>query len=232
MLRKLFGEPPREDEGETKQAMDAIDRYLEKVRSLMNKDGDPHHDLRKYEVWTVGLKTSLDELEQSLYASSKFTQRVNKVYEEDMTEQELDDYYRHVYFYKDGFIRVFSVLDKLGTLLNEVLHLGTERVKNRYSFFTVLRQMRSKGVTPELTNRLNYLKDVHKDTLQRLRKKRNTEIHHMNTELQDDLWQLHRSLHEKVKLENIQSNIDDLHEAYIVVCHVMSAVFERLVTVR
>lgn len=232
MLRRLFGEPPRADSGETKQALDAIDRYLEKVRSGMKKEGDPHHVLRKYEVWTVGLRTSLDELEQSLYASNRFAQRVNKDYEEDMSEEELDDYYRHVYFYKDGFIRVFSVLDKLGTLLNEVLQLETERVKHRYSFFTVLRQMRSKGVAPELTNRLNDLKDVHKDTLQRLRKKRNTEIHHMNTELQDDLWQLHRSLHEKVKLENIQSNSKDLHEAYIAVCHILTAVFERFMTVK
>lgn len=232
MLRILFGEPPREDQGETKQALDAIDRYLEKVRSHMSKDGDPHHDWRKIEVWTVGLRTSLDELEQSLYACRRYAERVDKVYEQDMSEAEQDDYYRHVFFYKDGFIRVFSVLDKLGTLLNEVLHLGTERVKNRYSFFTVLRQMRARGVTPELTNRLIDLKDSHKDTLQRLRKKRNTEIHHMNTELQDDLWQLHRSLNEKLKLENINSNVHDLDEAYITVCHVMTAVFERLITVR
>ena len=92
--------------------------------------------------------------------------------------------------------------------------------------------MRARGVTPELTNRLIDLKDSHKDTLQRLRKKRNTEIHHMNTELQDDLWQLHRSLNEKLKLENINSNVHDLDEAYITVCHVMTAVFERLITVR
>ncbi|MGZ9585354.1 Cthe_2314 family HEPN domain-containing protein [Paenibacillus marinisediminis] len=228
MLRILFGEPPRVDDGEIKQAMDAMDQYVQMVRSQMVKHGDPKQDWCKYEVWTVGLKTSLDELEQSVYASERFAERVTKQYQEEMNESELDDYYRHVYFYKDGFIRVFSVLDKLGTLLNEALNLETDKVKSRFSFYTVVRQMRSKGVTPQLTNRLIELKEQHSDALQRLRKRRNTEIHHMNTEMQDDLWQRHRSLNEKIKLENIKNNVDDLREGYLMVCHVLTAVFEQL----
>lgn len=228
MLRILFNEPPRVDDGETKQAMDAIDRYLQKVRSQIAKRGDPDHELRKYEVWAVGLKTSLDELEQSLYASRRFAELVTKQYQVEMNDSEQDDYYRHIFFYKDGFIRVFSVLDKTGTLLNEALNLGTERVKSRFSFFTVIRQMRSKGSVSELTSCLNNLKEQHSHALQRLRKRRNTEIHHMNAEMQDDLWQRHRSLSDKVRLENIQGNVDDLQEGYHVVCGVLTAVFSAL----
>ena len=228
MLRLLFGEEPRVDSGELKQAMDSMDRYLRKVRSHLAKQGDPDHEWRKYEVWTVGLMTSLDELEQSVYATDRYASMVTKQYQSEMDEEEQEDYYRHVYFYKDGFIRVFSVLDKLGTLLNEALELETGKVKHRFSFFTVLRQMREKGSSSELTKHLYQIKNHYSDELQRLRKRRNTEIHHMNTELQDDLWQRHRSLNGKVKLENIKANVDDLQQGYIAVCSVLTATFDRL----
>ncbi|WP_028546888.1 Cthe_2314 family HEPN domain-containing protein [Paenibacillus taiwanensis] len=232
MLRMLFGEAPRVDTGELLEAMTAMDHYLAKVRAVMEREGDPHHDWRKIEVWTVGLKTSLDELEQSMYASARFASLVTKQYQEEMNEEELDNYYRHVYFYKNGFIRLFSVLDKVGTLLNEALQLETGKVKNRFSFFTVLRQMNYLNSTPALTRQLMQVKDAHKDSLQRLRKRRNTEIHHMNAEMQDDLWQRHRSLNDKVRLENIQANVNDLKDGYEAVCQVLITIFTHLLRMK
>ncbi|MCY7483485.1 MULTISPECIES: Cthe_2314 family HEPN domain-containing protein [Paenibacillus] len=228
MLRSLFGEPPRVDSGMLKDAMAEMDNYLEAVHSQMEGTGDPDHFWRKVEVWTVGIKTSLDELEQSVYASDKFADRVSKHYEAEMTQAEQDDYYRYVYFYKNGFIRVFSILDKLGMLLNNVLALETEKVKHHFSYFTVLRQLRFKGQHPELEHALTALKEGHGDALQRLRKRRNMEIHHMNPEMQDDLWQRHRSLNGKIQLEDIQANVADLQHGLEMVCGALTLVFRLL----
>lgn len=228
MLRSLFGEPPRVDSGMLKDAMAEMDNYLEAVHSRMEATGDHDHFWRKVEVWTVGIKTSLDELEQSVYASDKFADRVSKHYEAEMTQAEQDDYYRYVYFYKNGFIRVFSILDKLGMLLNNVLALETEKVKHHFSYFTVLRQLRFKGQHPELEHALTALKEGHGDALQRLRKRRNMEIHHMNPEMQDDLWQRHRSLNGKIQLEDIQANVADLQHGLEMVCGALTLVFRLL----
>ena len=75
MLRMIFGEEPRKDEGLLKDAMNAMDKYLVYVRQEIAKDGDPNHRYRQLEIWTVGLKTSLDELEQSLYVADRFADR-------------------------------------------------------------------------------------------------------------------------------------------------------------
>ncbi|TVX87104.1 Cthe_2314 family HEPN domain-containing protein [Paenibacillus agilis] len=232
MLRMLFGEAPRIDEGELKDAWASMDHYLTLVRQQMAKSGDPDHDWRKVEVWAVGLQTSLDELEQSVYASGRFADRVTKLYQEEMSDIELDDYYRHVYFYKNGFIRVFSILDKLGTLLNEVLSLHTQKVKQHFSFFTVLRQMSYLHTAPVLLEQLTGIKETYKEEMQRLRKRRNMEIHHMNTEMQDDLWQRHRSLNDKVKLEDIQANMRDLQKSLTMVCQTIVYIFEHLCQVK
>lgn len=228
MLRMIFGEEPRRDEGLLKDAMGAMDQYLIRVRKNMKLDGDPKHRYRQHEIWTVGLKTSLDELEQSLYVAERFADRVTKAYQAEMNEDELDDYYRHVYFYKNGFIRVFSILDKLGNVMNDAMFLETERMKQRFSFFTVLRNLQKRGAAPELVNRLTAIKEEYHLPLQHLRKRRNTEIHHMNTEMQDDLWQRHRSLNEKIKLENIDEHIEDLRQGYMAVCQILIAVFTFL----
>lgn len=230
MLRSLFGEEPRRDEGALKEAMEAIDRYLSHVRKQMDNGGDPGHYWRKIEIWTVGLRTSLDELEQSIYASGKYAERVTKQYQEDMNDHELDDYFRHVYFYKNAFIRVFSILDKLGTLLNEVLRLETEQMKRFFSYFTVLRRLHLTGRHPRLTDKLSGLKQLHGEAMQRLRKRRNTEIHYMNAEMQDDLWQRHRSLNSKLRLEDIQANMVDVEEGMQMVCGALTASFRAMVT--
>lgn len=228
MLRSLFGEPIRVDSGQLKEAMEEMDRYLKAIHRRMTGTGDPNHLWRKVEVWTVGLKTSLDELEQSTYAAGKFADRVSKHYEAEMSEAEQEDYYRYIYFYKNGFIRVFSILDKLGTLLNTVLALETEKVKRHFSYFTVLRQFQLKGQHPELERILTGWKEKHGDALQRLRQRRNMEIHHMNPEMQDDLWQRYRSLNDKIKLEDIQANVSDLQEGLEMVCGALTGAFHLL----
>lgn len=225
MLRSLFGETPRMDSDLLKEAMMAMDSYLEEIYKKIRETGDLDHFWREVEVWTVGLKTSLDELEQSVYASDKFAGRVSKHYEADMSEAERDDYYRYIYFYKNGFIRIFSLLDKIGTLLNAVLALETEKVKHRFSYFTVLRQLQFKGQYPDLERILTALKEEYGDVLQRLRTLRNMEIHHMNSEMRDDLWQRHRSLYENIKLENIQANMADLQQGVKMVYGVLIGVF-------
>lgn len=228
MLRMIFGEEPRKDEGLLKDAMNAMDKYLVYVRQEIAKDGDPNHRYRQLEIWTVGLKTSLDELEQSLYVADRFADRVTKAYQAEMSENELDDYYRHVYFYKNGFIRVFSILDKVGNVVDDALFLETEKIKQRFSFFTVLRNMQHKKVAQGLFNRLAVIKEEYRLPLQHLRKRRNTEIHHMNTEMQDDLWQRHRSLKEKLKLENIDEHMEDLRQGFVAVCRILVEIFACL----
>lgn len=228
MLRSLFGEEPRRDEGTLKEAMVAIDRYLAHVRKQIDNGGDPGHYWRKIEIWTIGLRMSLDELEQSIYASGKYAERVTKHYRDDMNDKELDDYLRHVYFYKNAFIRVFSILDKLGTLLNEVLRLETEQMKRFFSYFTVLRRLHRTGRHPRLADKLSGLKQLHGEAMRRLRKRRNTEIHYMNAEMQDDLLQRHRSLNSKLRLEDIQSNMDDAEEGMQMVCGALTASFRAL----
>lgn len=228
MLRMIFGEEPRKDEGLLKDAMNAMDKYLVYVRQEIAKDGDPNHRYRQLEIWTVGLKTSLDELEQSLYVADRFADRVTKAYQAEMSENELDDYYLHVYFYKNGFIRVFSILDKVGNVVDDALFLETEKIKQRFSFFTVLRNMQHKKVAQGLFNRLAVIKEEYRLPLQHLRKRRNTEIHHMNTEMQDDLWQRHRSLKEKLKLENIDDHMEDLRQGFVAVCRILVEIFAYL----
>ncbi|MGO4376612.1 Cthe_2314 family HEPN domain-containing protein, partial [Paenibacillus sp. MCAF20] len=95
-----------------------------------------------------------------------------------MSPEERMNYSRYVYYDKNGFIRVFSLLDKLGTLLNELLDMRTEKVKAHFSYFTVLRNMRERKAHPELTWKLNDVKEKYKEATNRLRKRRNTEIHY------------------------------------------------------
>mgnify|MGYP001339334346 CR=1 FL=1 len=216
MLRSLFGEPPRQWEGAPLQAVQAIEKFIRQLRGHEQTDRERVVKFRTYAVWAEGLLRSLDELEQSLHAAKRFGHLVKRSTLEEMSSEERQDYYRHVYFDKNAFIRVFSLLDKLGTLLNDLLGLRTERVKAHFSYFTVLRTMRQKDKYADLAVRLNELKEKHGEAMNRLRKRRNLEIHHMNSELQDDLFQ---SLHSEKQnmepyLENITLNLRDLEEGW------------------
>ncbi|WP_029192209.1 Cthe_2314 family HEPN domain-containing protein [Paenibacillus harenae] len=210
MLRFLFGEPQSEAKGKLAETFLQMEQFVSILSKKAQAGGDSGHKLRKFEIWTLGLKSSLDELEQSHYAALHFQHQISSSSVNQMTEVERMNYNRYIYFDKNGFIRVFSLLDKLGTLLNELLDMRTERIKPHFSYFTVLRQMREKKVHPELTWKLNEVKEKYKEPMNRLRKRRNTEIHYMNSEMQDDLIQSHRMYGEEVQLENIAEQSADL----------------------
>lgn len=225
MLRILLGEPPRQNEGLLADTIDAMFRTIMLLQKEMERRQDSLHDLRKLEIWIRGLISSLDELEQGKYAANFFRRKVVHDYLEDMTAEERSDYARYLYFYKDGFIRVFSILDKLGTVLNELFELNTSKVKMHFSFFTVLRQFRYLKVHPDLADRLFSIKEKHKEAMGVLRRRRNTEIHYMNAEMQDDLWQRHQTLNDKVELEDLDQYLRDLEHGYEMVCETLFTVF-------
>ncbi|QHT60020.1 hypothetical protein GXP70_08710 [Paenibacillus lycopersici] len=210
MLRMLFGEPPRKDSGKLLEAIQAMERYAALLNKRIEQGQDSDHNLRKYEIYTLGLLSSLDELEESAYAAGKFASMVTSETVEGMTEAETLNYRRYVYFDKNAFIRLFSLLDKLGTLMNEYLHLETERVKPHFSYYTVLRRMAERNAYPELTEPLHKLKEEGREAMNRLRKRRNMEIHYMNSEMQDDLKQNHEAYFEPHRLENLSQQTKDL----------------------
>jgi len=228
MLRILLGLPPRAELAEMQGAVEAMQHVLRRLQKRISEGHDPEHIWRKHEIWTKGLIESLDELEQSVFLAGHFADRVRNSYQDEMSQQENMDYHRHVYFYKDGFIRVFSILDKLGTLMNDLFELHTERAKAHFSFFTVLRQFRYLGVHLALMDKLNTLKEQYNEPLRHLRKWRNIEIHYMNMEMQDDLNQRDQTLDGKIKLEDIQQRQNDLEFGYRMACDTLQAAFEYI----
>lgn len=225
MLRILLGEPPRENTGVLADAIDKMAEMASMLRSEMNDNEDRDHEYRKLEIWIRGLISSLDELEQSLFAACFFRKSVKAGYMDDMSVSEQGDYARYVYFYKNGFIRVFSLLDKLGTVLNTLYDLNTVRVKAHFSYFTVLRRFRSTKKHRELSGRLDEIKESYRDPMQKLRNRRNAEIHYMNSEMQDDLWQRHHGLHDKIRLEDLDEHLEDLRQGMEMVCKTLVEVF-------
>lgn len=225
MLRILLGEPPRVNSGVLAEAMNHMAEVAARLRKEMNSHEDHDHECRKQEIWTRGLISSLDELEQSWFAACFYRKSVIAGYMDDMSSMEQGEYARYVYFYKNGFIRVFSLLDKLGTVLNSLYNLNTSKVKTHYSYFTVLRQFQTLHEHSVLAEQLNSIKNAYSEPLENLRKRRNAEIHYMNAEMQDDLWQRHQGLHDKIRLEDIDSHLRDLEQALEMVCRTLSKVY-------
>ncbi len=230
MLRFLFNEPQSVPEGKLLETYQAIDQFV----SLLQKKAETTRAeqttfmerLRKYEIWSLGLSASLNELEQSKYASAMFYKEIKSSSLKDMSNEERLNYNRYVYFDKDGFIRVFSLLDKLGTFLNEMLQMKTERIKPHFSYFTVLRNMRENKAHPELTWKLNDVKEQYKEPMSRLRKRRNTEIHYMNSEMHDDLILSQRMYGEDNPLENLKQQANDLSDCLMMATDSLSLVFQ------
>src|SRR5690606_8170528 len=77
-------------------------------------------------------------------------------------------------------------------------------------YFTVLRTMRERQVHVKLTKPLNELKELSKEPTHRLRKRRNTETHYMNSEMHDDLIQRTRMYGQELVLENLDQQMNDL----------------------
>lgn len=214
MLRELFGEPPREWQGPLLETVQAIERFTRRMNEKGEGESREAAICRKHAIWSEGLLRSMDELEQSLYAARRFAQRLAKPSLDEMSAAERLDYYRHVYFDKNAYIRLFSLLDKLGVLLNDKLGLHTERIKPKFSFFTVVRGLRGNESHAVLADALAEGKDRHQEALTRLRRRRNMEIHHMNAELQDDLLHNLQTDAGTAHLENIQENLNDLEEGW------------------
>ncbi|MFS0727184.1 Cthe_2314 family HEPN domain-containing protein [Paenibacillus sp. 1P07SE] len=212
MLRFLFGQEPRQAEGLLLETMTEMETFVTLLQKRIALADERQHQYRKLEIWTAGLLASLDELEQSQYAAHQFGERVTSRYQSGMTPQETMDYYRHIYFDKNAFIRIFALLDKLGTFLNEWLLLDTANVKKHFSYFTVLRRIQERGVEPRLGERLQRIKDQYREPMSRLRKRRNTEIHYMNSELQDDLRQIRAAYGQDIPLEDIGAQLADLDQ--------------------
>jgi hypothetical protein len=132
----------------------------------------------------------------------------------ELSPEERFHYHQHVYFDKNAYIRVFALLDKLGTLLNQLLNLRTERMKAHFSYFTVLRNMRENHLHVELMKPLNELKERHQGAMSRLRGRRNLEIHQMNAELKDDLSQSLAQNGGRRTIENLNANMEDLDQSW------------------
>lgn len=217
MLRTLLGEAPRNDNGPLGETEEAMELFAKLCGDVASRYPGKAVRYRTYAVWTEGLRRSLDELDESLFAARHFAERIRHRQWAELSAAEKLDYDRHVYFDKNAYIRVFALLDKLGTLLNDLLELKTERVKARFSFFTVLRRMRDTRRHGELASLLTALKEEHQDAMNRLRMRRNMEIHYMNAELQDDLRASHATgagNGETWKLENLVANLDDSREGW------------------
>lgn len=225
MLRTLFNQSPREDQGIYKECLDHIEAFCTEVRKRSHQQS-LFSKYYRLDLTAQAFTRALDELEQSVYCSREFARGLIDQTEESMDRQERLSYHRHLYFYKNAFIRIFSILDKLGYFMNELFGVKTEKVKPKFSYFTVLRQMSRVNLEPELGGKLNEYKGEYKDALNRLRKKRNVEIHFINVEMLDDLTLQQKEYLEHQHIENLEANVRDLEKGYEMVCRSIRTIFE------
>ncbi|WP_282940760.1 Cthe_2314 family HEPN domain-containing protein [Paenibacillus sp. RC67] len=226
MLRMLFNDPRRNDQGELKRANQSIRDYIQLINDI--PENERNHQERRYMIWSGSFIRSLDELEQSQYAAERFGERVRSVYLDEMNEEELDDYHRHLYFYKNAIIRLFAILDKLGQFMNERFRLKTEEIKARFSYFTVLRNMHTNRLYVELEEQLYELKEQFNDPVERLRSERNLEIHTINADLLDDLLKAAEAKNgkeQRIQTENIQEHLRDLSSGCDMTYHAARMIF-------
>ncbi|WP_028547360.1 Cthe_2314 family HEPN domain-containing protein [Paenibacillus sp. UNC451MF] len=226
MLRMLFNEPRRKDQGELMKANESIRSYIQLINDIPEKERNQQE--RRYMIWSGSFIRSLDELEQSQYAAERYGERVVSAYLDEMSEEELDDYHRHLYFYKNAIIRLFAILDKLGQFMNERFRLKTEEIKARFSYFTVLRNMHTNRLYVELEEQLYQLKEQFNDPVERLRSERNLEIHTINADLLDDLLkaaEAKKGTEQRIHTENIQEHLHDLMSGCEMTYHATRMIF-------
>lgn len=229
VLRVLFNEPKRIDSGLLLDAGNAVRTYIEllesKEHSRLASEYPKYH---RRAIWSKGFIDALDELEQSRYCCERYAEHISKAFLEEMNPQEVEEYHRFVYFYKNAFIRLFSILDKLGTFMNDLFELKTETLKSRFSYFTVLRRMHEKHIHGSLELQLYNLKMDYKSALDRLRNQRNMEIHYINAEMLDDLMQKEPIPGERIHVENVKSNVADLQQGFEMVCRTLTIAFSYI----
>lgn len=229
MLRFLFNEPRRLDSNELVTVQSAINSFQKIIYSGKTRVEIPKERRARFDIWCQGFMDAVNELEQSQYVTRKYADKVNKKFIEQMTIEEADDYHRFNYFYKNGLIRMFSLLDKLGYFMNEIFNLRTEKIKPKFSYFTVLRNMRGRSSNMKwLEEQLTTLKNQHKATLDKLRNQRNMEIHYINVDMMDELMDENRRGGDRVRLENTQANMADLDTGCRMVMQAMNIVFTYL----
>lgn len=213
MLRMLFGEQPKEWTGISLDTVQLIERFGLRTIELADRLPEQSEKFRTYSIWAEGLLRSLDELEQSCFAAKRYAELIRHNHMDELTDEERLSYNRHVYFDKNAYIRVFALLDKLGTLLNHLLKLRTERIKAHFSYFTVLRNLRENHLHMDLMKPLNELKERSQVAMSRLRNRRNLEIHQMNAELKDDLNQSLANDGARRTIEDLIANMADLEQS-------------------
>lgn len=233
MLRSLLNEPKRTDQGDLLRALQAIELYRSKLERI-GPGGHPSRSqsgqaIPRLELWAQGFALGLDELEESQHCAELFGRRVKASFVDEMQEEEREDYHRYLYFYKNAIIRVFSVLDKLGYFLDELYMLQTGRVKARFSYFTVMRQMHERKIEQELEQKLFDMKKQYEEPLRRLRSQRNMEIHLLNAEMVDDMLLAKNATHAngRQKVENLVQNLSDLAASQEMVFRAVEAVFRH-----
>jgi hypothetical protein len=228
LLRKWFQDPADHLDPQYSEAVLAIGRYREKLGALIDQQTPLCARYTRHDIWCRGLLVALQELEESVNAAERFSERVERKWVRKMSGEERESYWMHIYFYKNALVRVFSVLDKLGYLLNEVLRLRTQRVKRKFSYFTVLRQMRNVHAEPDLTRQLIQFKESCQKELARLRDKRNAEIHLVNPEMLDDLLYIDACRTDETYIEDLSASMAELRKGFEMVCNTLSAVFVYL----
>lgn len=225
MLRSMFGDKPRQDFGILLETNTAIDAFCKRLRREYDCADGVDAKWIRLDLWATGLRSALNELEQSVYCSQAYGANTIKRSEEEMTSDELTTYYRHVYYYKNGFIRIFSILDKTGYFLDKLYDLETARVKPKFSYYTVLRQLRKSPAHTPLEQRLYEIKVNFRKPMDRLRTRRNLEIHSLNAELIDDVWRTRHCFATEHLVEPVQSNLEDLQQGLVMVCDSLHTIF-------
>ncbi|MDP5272567.1 Cthe_2314 family HEPN domain-containing protein [Chengkuizengella axinellae] len=225
MYDHSFKLPDHKKEGDFFHINQAIEKFSDLLIQLDEIEDLPDRYIR-IKLLAEAFIISLNELEQSVFSSKKYSEKIHKLYEEDMDSEELRHYYLHIYYYKNAFIRIFSILDKLGYFLNDLLELNTEQVKPRFSYYTALRQMYSLKKHSSLQKLLYNIKVDYKEPMKILKKRRNLEIHYINVEMLDDLVKTDDVSTEKVTIENVKNNIYILQQGYKMVCKSLLEVFK------
>lgn len=225
MLRTIFGDEPRKDIGILHETNKAIDAFCKRLRREHDCAGGVKDKWIRLDLWATGLRSALDELEQSVYCCERYGADIIKPSEEEMSSEELVNYDRHLYYYKNAFIRIFSTLDKTGYFLDKLYDLDTARVKPKFSYFTVLRQLHKSTDHTDLEQRLYDIKVKNQKPMSRLKTRRNLEIHSLNAELIDDVWRSRKCFATMHMVEPVQSNLDDLQLGYVMVCESLHTIF-------
>ncbi len=229
MLRSIFGEPKRTDRGRLGEALQLMHAYADGVVRPVADAGKMAPREFRFVLWTRSMITTLDELEQSLYCAEMYMKRVHNESLNQMSEEEADDYQRHLYYYRNAVLRTFSTLDKLGSFLNERYALGTERVKQRYSYYTVLRRMYEMMREEKLSQHLQIIKQKYQEPMNELRMMRNHEVHAMNGEMLDDEGHI-RCYYDDCyeKIEDLETNMSTLQFGFSMVCESIITVYKYL----